>query len=212
MAKRRQPPKPLKRRTGFRQPKKTLVVFCEGTVTEPEYLDALKKLPEVREVAAVDIHVQHAQGGAVPMTLVGAAVEAKKRADQEEGEIDEFWCVFDVEWPKNHPDLDRAVTLAKDHGIDLAISNPCFEIWLALHLADHSSWCDNNEARRIRHKLDGHDDKSLDPNTYMPRRADAVRRARTLDSRHEGNDTKFPNNNPSSGMHRLVVSVDPSIV
>lgn len=187
------------------------MVFCEGVVTEPEYLDALKRLPEVRETAAVDIHIQHENGGAVPMTLVGAAVDAKRRAEQEEGEVDEFWCVFDVEWPRNHPDLDRAIQMANDHGVKLAISNPCFEIWLTLHLADHSSWCDNNEARRTRRRLDGHDDKSLNSATYMPKRADAVRRARALDTRHEGNGTKFPDNNPSSGMHRLVASVDPSI-
>ena len=103
------------------------MVFCEGVVTEPEYLDALKRLPEVRETAAVDIHIQHENGGAVPMTLVSAAVDAKRRAEHEKGEVDEFWCVFDVEWPRNHPDLDRAIQMANDHGVKLAISSPCFE-------------------------------------------------------------------------------------
>lgn len=187
------------------------MVFCEGKVTEPQYLDALKKLPEVRESAAVDIHVRLAQGGPVPMTLVGAAVDAKRRAEQEEGEVDEFWCIFDVEWPANHPDLETAVELATKCGVKLAISNPCFEIWLTLHLTEHSRWCDNDDARRTRRGLDGHDDKSLNSAIYMPKRADAVRRARALDTRHEGNGTKFPDNNPSSGMHRLVASVDPSI-
>jgi hypothetical protein len=28
------------------------------------------------------------------------AIEARNRAIDEEGEIDEFWCAFDVEWPR----------------------------------------------------------------------------------------------------------------
>jgi hypothetical protein len=30
------------------------------------------------------------------------ALDARSRAIDEEGEIDEFWCVFDVECPRNH--------------------------------------------------------------------------------------------------------------
>ena len=97
----------------------------------------------------------------MPLTLVKQAVEAKRRSLEEEGEVDEFWCVFDVEWPDNHPGLRPAVDLARAHGIYLAISNPCFEIWLALHLTDHASWCNNDDARRLRRKLDGQDDKGL---------------------------------------------------
>jgi hypothetical protein len=66
--------RPLKRKVATRRPRKTLVVFCEGERTEPEYLDAL---------------------------------------------IDEFWCVFDAEWPKNHPGLDEAIRQARTNGINL---------------------------------------------------------------------------------------------
>jgi hypothetical protein len=92
--------RPLKWRVATRRPRKTLLVFCEGERTEPEYLNALKRQPSVHDVAAVDIRVQTGQGGAVPRTLVSMAIEARNRAIDEEGEIDEFWCVFDVEWPR----------------------------------------------------------------------------------------------------------------
>jgi len=32
-------------------------VFCEGARTEPEYLDALRREPDVRNAAAVDIRI-----------------------------------------------------------------------------------------------------------------------------------------------------------
>lgn len=64
----------LKRRTGTRPERRTFVILCEGTVTEPDYLEALKRLPEVREVASVEI-----RGSAgVPLKLVEAAIEVKR--------------------------------------------------------------------------------------------------------------------------------------
>ena len=99
--------KPLRRKVATRAPRRTLLVFTEGKRTEPEYLTALKLDRSVREVAAVDLRVQTGTGGSKPMQLVAMAVEAKRRAAEEEGEIDEFWCVFDVEWPKTIPGSRR---------------------------------------------------------------------------------------------------------
>lgn len=82
---RRVPAKSLKRRVGTRRPRKTLLVFCEGLTTEPLYLDALRRQPSVREVSAVDVRIEEHEGSA-PLTLVRAAVAAKKRAIAEEGE------------------------------------------------------------------------------------------------------------------------------
>lgn len=105
--------RPLRRKVATRKPRKTLVVFCEGERTEPEYLDALKRQPSVRDVAAVDLRVETGQGGSVPRTLVGMATAARSKAIDEDAEIDEFWCVFDVEWPQNHPGLEEAVRQAR---------------------------------------------------------------------------------------------------
>lgn len=202
--------KPLKRRTGTRRPKKTLVVFCEGEKTEPQYLEALKRQPEIRDTAAVDLRIETRHGGAVPLTLVKLAIDARGRAEAEEAEIDEFWCVFDVEWPRNHPGLAEATGLAKKNKIRLAITNPCFELWLILHFRSHEASLENAAARRIRRELDGSPDKSLDAPKYIPKVGDAVRRAAALETRHQKNGTFFPHDNPSSGMHRLIASVQPT--
>jgi hypothetical protein len=206
---RRDRERPLKRRVAVRQPRKTILIFCEGERTEPEYLDALKRQPWVRDIAAVDLRVKTGHGGgSVPTTLVSLAADARRKALDEEGEIDEFWCVFDVEWPRNHPHLRGAIEQARQGGIELAISNPCFELWLVLHFQDHSSWLDNDHARRLRQNLDGSDNKGIDAATYMPLVRDAVTRAKELDERHRQNGTTFPHDNPSSGMHRLLATIE----
>ncbi|WP_460792569.1 RloB family protein [Micromonospora sonneratiae] len=204
---RRQHPKPLKRRVAFREPRKTLTVFCEGQRTEPEYLEALKRDPEVRDVAAVDIRVETRNKGSLPLALVRMAIDARERALREEGEVDEFWCVFDVEWPKNHPGLQEALTLARENDIKLAVSNPCFELWLALHFKDHRSFLNNDQARRLRRSHDGQLDKGLAGSVYMARKQEAAQRASALEKLHARNGMDFPNDNPSSGMHLLIATV-----
>ena len=201
--------RPLRRKTGTRRPKKTLVVFCEGEKTEPQYLEALKRQPEIRDVAAVDLRIETGHGGAVPLTLVALAIDARNRAAAEEAEIDEFWCVFDVEWPRNHPGLSDAVRRARENEIHVAITNPCFELWLILHFNDHGAWLDNDAARRLRRGLDGSSDKSLEAAKYMPLVAAAARRAADLETRHQKDGAIFPDDNPSSGMHRLIASIQP---
>ncbi len=200
----------LKRRVAVRKPRRTILIFCEGVKTEPEYLEALKRQPSVRDSAAVDLQVQNGLGGSVPSTLVSMAIDARNRSIEIDGEIDEFWCVFDVEWPKNHPALRETVEQARQNGIELAISNPCFELWLILHFQNQTAWLDNTEARKLRRSLDGSQDKGLDAVTYMPLVTEAAQRAAELDERHKGNDTQFPHNNPSSGMHRLISHIAPS--
>jgi hypothetical protein len=132
---------------------------------------------------------------------------ARQRAVGEDAEIDEFWCVFDVEWPRNHPGLRTAIEKAERNGVKVAVSNPCFELWLILHFKDSSAWLDSDDACRTRRKLDGSADKGLDAATYMPHIAMAAARAAKLDKRHERNGVSFPRTNPSSGMHRLIAAI-----
>jgi hypothetical protein len=174
----------LKRKVAIRPPRKTLLVFCEGERTEPEYLQALKRQPFVRDVAAVDLRVEPRHEGAVPLVLVSMAADARGKAISEESEIDEFWCVFDVEWPVNHPNLHDALDLARRSDIQLAISNPCFELWLILHFRDQGGWLDSQQANRVRRQLDGSSGKGLDPAKYMPLIKDAARRAARLEELH----------------------------
>jgi hypothetical protein len=201
----------LRRKVAIRRPRKTLVVFCEGARTEPQYLLALRQQPFVKEAAAVDLRVEAGHGGAVPRTLVSLAIAARDKALAQDAEIDEFWCVFDVEWPRNHPGLAEAIARASANGIKLAVSNPCFELWLILHFRDHASWLDNAEAVSLRRDLDGSPGKSLDPATYMRCVEDAAHRAAVLATRHARDGTPFPHDNPSSGMHALIAAVRPLV-
>ncbi|WP_083792818.1 RloB family protein [Kribbella flavida] len=201
MTPRRTTAKDLKRTTANRPERRTVVVFCEGEASEPDYINALKRLPEVRANTALNVVIDPTCG--VPLTLVRAAAEKLN-----DPEIDECWCVFDVEWPQNHPHLHRALKLAADKGIRVAVSNPCFELWLVLHHRDQAAFLDNKSAEALSRQLDGRSGKRLDGARYMALRQDASRRAAALVTRHRRNGTQFPNDNPSSSMHEFLAAVE----
>lgn len=90
----------------------------------------------------------------------------------------------------------------------MAVSNPCFELWLILHYRDHSGWLDNVDARRLRRSLDGSPDKGLgDADHYMAHRERARGRAEALAKRHDKDGKGCPEDNPSSGMHLLLAAI-----
>jgi hypothetical protein len=183
------PRNPPTRRAGVRRARHTLLVYCGGVRTEPEYLDALR-LEHRNNAVSVRIVAE----GADPERLVRRAAGHR---DRQPGGFDEVWCVTDVD----EFDLAPAVTLARRHRVNLAVSNPCFELWLLLHHADCTSHCDGYDdvAVRLRKHVRDYDKCRLDFATYRDRVDDAVRRARRLDP----TGTAFTAN-PSTNVWQLV--------
>ena len=136
----------VKRRRPTREPKRRILIVCEGRETEPSYFQALKQTVRNRLV-----HVEIAKETGVPYTVVSSAVayrfaaeeEAKRQHDQNLL-WNEVWAVFDVD---EHPNLAEARDLAMNKGIRAAISNPCFELWALLHVQDQRAHIERHKAR-----------------------------------------------------------------
>ena len=118
------------RRNDHRRPiRKRILVLTQGKVTEPAYFDRLRQL--YRQVIVV---VKDCPKSPLQMLDVAIA-ETTKAAKHREDSFDTTWVVFDAE---ERPDetMLRALRLkAGQHEIRLAWSNPCFEVWLLLHLS-----------------------------------------------------------------------------
>jgi RloB-like protein len=183
-----------------REPKRRVLIVCEGGVTEAGYFRDLRR---AFRNPLVEVEIDDA--GGVPKTLVGRAAarmkEAKRKAKTRSDEFlsyDEVWCVFDVD---EHPHLLDARQQARDNGIDLAISNPCFELWALLHFQAQTGFLERGDARsRLQRHLPRYD-KALPFARLHPNYVEAVRRAEELERRRE--DADDPGGNPSTGVHRL---------
>lgn len=176
-------------------------VLTEGHVTEPSYLARWARHNR-------DVRLDLAESGMVPLTLVETAREHQRsnRSAQRRGfgaDFDEIWCVFDVD---AHPNLIQALTEARDSDINTAVSNPCFELWLVLHIRDQTAHTDRRTIQRVAKDLGLVDGKAVSipalerlASTYE----EAKDRAIALDQRHRGNGSPA-GSNPSTRMWRLV--------
>ena len=189
-----------RRKGTLRKPLRVVRVLTEGEVTEPGYLTLWARLN--RHNVRLDV----SDGGMTPDALVRRAKQHLKRvprSKRSEREFDEIWCVFDVD---QHANVSQAINVARQSGIKVAVSNPCFELWLVLHQEEQTAYLDR---RDIQHRSD---DLQLTNNKHILPSAEAIlvdavdtakQRAIALDHRHAGNGSP-PRSNPSTDAWRLV--------
>ena len=185
---------------GQLDPKRLILIVCEGQNTEPQYLHGLARAHRNSRV-----HIEIAPEHGVPRTLVEVAKQRKlenendavRKRDQNL-RYDAVWCVFDID---DHPAIFDAKQMARSNGIELAVSNPCFELWLLLHFRESPGM----QTRGKIHKMLGSHvpgyDKRVDYATYSDGYENAVKRAERLDRSAESDGE--PGRNPTTGVHKL---------
>ena len=124
----------LRRQKKPRALKTRFVLFCEGANTEPHYFRAVVRLLKLR---MVDVETVSAAGD--PFGIAQKAVKWKSNKGQRVGNLetydegDQVWAVFDRD---THEYFEAALSLCEKSSINVARSNPCFEVWLILHHED----------------------------------------------------------------------------
>ena len=195
----------VQRRRPSRNPRRRILLLCEGERTEPEYFKDLKRYHRTH---LLEIVVDEYHG--VPWSLVKKAVKKKKAAASEARRkkdaflaYDEVWCVFDVD---EHPNLHDARQQARDNEVFLAISNPCFELWALLHFQEQNAYLTRQEARaKLKGHLPGYE-KKLPAEKLEQSRATAARRAKSLQAQHERADREI-HENPSTNVFELTEKI-----
>jgi len=183
-------------------------LIVEGAKTEPSYFYALEAnglVPRHR----VKLHVFSPDGNAsAPTYLIGKAeVVAKERLM---GVDDEIWLVFDVDRHSGSNRLTQVIQSLKDaseRGWNVAISNPCFEVWLLLHVSDDlAGVTDRGDSveTALRASLGGYD-KRRTPSQCL--NAEALSRA-TISARLGDTNPASPVPNlPGTRVYRLFDSI-----
>ena len=110
--------------------RQSLLIQCEGSKTEPNYLDELCKACGVRQRLEVKVRPGKGQNARV---TVEAAIAEGSRKRLGERIYNTVCCVVDVEHAAHEATLDEALALAQKHNIRLFLSNPSFEVWLIAH-------------------------------------------------------------------------------
>lgn len=119
--------RPLNRAIHHLRDAKLFVIAVEGAKRERAYFETFgSSRIQVRVIASVD----HKSS---PKHVLQRLRDFSREYQIAAG--DELWMVIDVDrWEVG--DLAQVATQCEQSGIGLAVSNPCFEVWLYLHYAE----------------------------------------------------------------------------
>ena len=152
-----------------------IVIATEGTLTEDQYFD-------IFESKKVQIKVLVTEGGySAPKHVFQRLSDYKK--EYQIGADDQLWLMIDVDrWPTEA--LSEVASESVKKKFVMAVSNPCFEIWLYLHhgdvVAGETITCDELTAQ-LKETLGSYNKSNLDLDQYQGKEADAIARAKALD-------------------------------
>jgi len=198
----------LKRPDPRRQPRKSMLIVCEGQETEPRYFTSLKAMYKLKLV-----EIEIIGKGETPITVVNRALtmqEEREKDAEKDGfftgsKFDEVWCVFDREGNHQSPSFHQAVNKALANKLELAISNPSFEFWFIIHF-EQTTKPFQNASDVIPHlkKHIPNYQKNLEVcNKIFHLTEDAIKHSEWILNSHKENSAEsYPN--PSTEVHMLV--------
>jgi hypothetical protein len=193
------------RKEASKEPRKSILIVCEGEKTEPIYFNALK---ETLRLIMVDVEIV-GEGGA-PITVVNRAIArreerkqiAKKSLTKTEYEV--IYCVVDVD---THETLDQAIDKARGNEICVILSNPCFEYWYILHFRKTSAPFSNSQnvksTLRREHSAYSESDTTIF-NVVYPKTSDAIKHSKEVLNEQHNDAEDLRDCNPSTHVHKIV--------
>lgn len=181
--------RPLTRGEGTLRDDRLFLVACDDTYAPKQYFSFLR-------LSRVQIHVVETDDTKSAAIYV---LERLKKVSFEEG--DERWMVLDTDHciePNHFPSFIQALTEAQQAGIKIALSKPCFELWLLLHHVDENAVKALRNAAetevRLREVLGEYNKCNLKPEHYpLASIAAAIGRAERLDAQVQGGNRPAEN-------------------
>ncbi len=107
-----------------------VLIVCEGSKTEPNYI---RKLIDFLELSTANVEVD-GDSGSSPISVVEHSKERYNEEKRTGDAFDRVFCVFDKDSHESYMRALDEVEKAKPKNIFKAITSvPCFEYWLLLH-------------------------------------------------------------------------------
>ncbi len=123
--------RPLDRSANVVRDASLIVIASEDKYAVRQYFEFFRSTKIQFKVLETD------DGKSAPEHVLARLDEYMKEYDIGAG--DEFWLVCDCDhWIKHGhiKNLAKVIQLCRQKGIDVALSNPCFELWLLLHFEE----------------------------------------------------------------------------
>lgn len=173
--------------------------------TEPDYFSTLADFLRNPLIELIEVEIAEHET-TDPKQIVEQAKRLRAGADREARRMhddnlryDQVWCVFDRD---EHVHFDEAVNQASDNELGLAVSNPCFELWILVHFQDQTAGLTRQDAEsKVRNYIPGYK-KHISFAELEGRTNGAARRARKMES--DAKERGKATDNPTTGVWQLV--------
>lgn len=191
-------PRPLIRDTESLRDDRLFIIACDDTYAPKQYFDFFR-IPRI-QVNVVETPKEETTSHAIYVLSRLQKYKEKHQVDDD----DELWMLLDTDHCIKEGHLTsfiQAIGDAKEQGIKVALSRPCFEIWLLLHHVDESAVISIKNAREteiaLREALAGQYNKTNLKSEHYSLSAvrEAYLKAKKLDKTVSGGD--IPNANTS---------------
>lgn len=160
----------------FRKTKRLYVIATEGAETEPTYFRMFRPGREGDFRIKVLGNPGHKSA---PGEVVGRLLAFDRK--RQPGANTEYWAVIDRDSWEEAAIAEAADMIRGRRGYHLALSNPCFELWLYLHLRDNRPFSDSSDCQRaLGDTWEGFLKSGYDPSPLIGGIEDAIRRAKAL--------------------------------
>jgi hypothetical protein len=137
------------------------IVACDDTYAPKQYFESFK-------ISRIHVHVVPTNDGTSSAPHV---LERLKGFHCEED--DELWMLLDTDHctkPDHIRTFQQALKEAREKGVKVALSMPCFELWLLLHHTGEASVAELMTARKteeaLRSRLGSYDKTRVDPHHF----------------------------------------------
>lgn len=176
--------RPLNRKIRHYRDTKLIIIATEGKHTEKQYFEIFRN-PRIQVVI-----IENIDNKSAPRHVLNRLDEFSSEYDLNPD--DELWLMFDVDrWNKKM--LAEITRLALQKNYKLAVSNPCFEVWLFMHFGFPPATISTCQQviDLIKEKLGSYNKSHLETSTYKDKVDEAITRAESID---QNQDDRWPQN------------------
>lgn len=180
---------------------KMFLLAYEGNETEPTYFEALRNEYRFNNeiIEIVSLRRDSRDTRSAPKYVFENLQKIKEEYDLGHG--DELWMIIDRD--RNRENIEKFSNKCKlESNFYFALSNPCFEFWLLLHLKDISEFTEDElklifENRKVGSKKtylkkllsnilpDGYNEANLQPERFLKYIEIAINRAKAMNIKTE---------------------------
>jgi len=201
------------RKKGVKKELDRVIIACEGTVTEKQYFqsifDDLVANNNIAKTSLVIAKHSHTDPKGVLADL--------EKALEKDSEFEHKWIVIDRDEVKPNggghdiENFNGAISSAEAKGIDVAYSNPSFEIWYLLHFEYRNTALSRDEViKKLKKYVDYEKNSKTIYIELLSLQKNAIDNAKKLEAMHTSNGRKLDPaiDNPSTTVYKLVETLN----